>query len=94
MSAAAVDIALRRIDARSAADGRDVSVEILFHPGGAAPGEETVWTRYPWVRAYYYSPWRRRESEVLRGPELAACLRRWGATTRSAAPPGGSTRGH
>jgi YdjC-like protein len=92
MSAVAVDAALRRIHARSAPDGREASVEILFHPGSAAPGEEAVWTRYPWGRAYYYSPWRRRESEVLRGPELAACLRRWRAATPPAAPSGGSTR--
>jgi predicted glycoside hydrolase/deacetylase ChbG (UPF0249 family) len=93
MSPDAVDAALRRIRARSGGDDAEVSVEILFHPGGAAPGEEeAVWARYPELVGYYFSPWRRFESRALRSPEMAACLGRWRAVTGGAAPPGGSTR--
>lgn len=93
MSPDAVDACLRRIRALSAGDGANVSVEILFHPGEAVPGEEPIWASYPALRAYYLSPWRRFESEGLRSPEMAACLERWRAVTSSAAPPPGSTRG-
>ena len=87
-----MDASLRRIRALSGGDGGDVSVEILFHPGGAAPGEETIWAGYPELVAYYFSPWRRFESEGLRSPEMAACLAGWRGLTGPAAPPAGSTR--
>ncbi len=89
MSPSAVDAALRRIGALSGGDAGNVSVEILFHPGGAAPGEEAIWARYPALRAYYFSPWRRFESEGLRRPEMAACLARWRTIKGPAAPPAG-----
>jgi predicted glycoside hydrolase/deacetylase ChbG (UPF0249 family) len=88
-----VDASLRRIRARSGGDDANVSVEILFHPGGAAPGEAAIWERYPWLVDYYFSPWHRFESEGLRSPEMAACIERWRALTGPAAPPAGSTRG-
>ena len=93
MSPGAVEASLRRIATLSASDHRDVSVEIVFHPGGAAPREEAIWARYRALRAYYFSPWRRFESERLRSPEMAACLERWRATTGPAAPPAGGTKG-
>jgi predicted glycoside hydrolase/deacetylase ChbG (UPF0249 family) len=93
MSPGAVDAALRRIRALSGADVANVRVEILFHPGGAAAGEEAIWTRYPRALRAYYSPWRRFESEALRSPEMAACLDRWRTITGPATPPAGSTRG-
>jgi predicted glycoside hydrolase/deacetylase ChbG (UPF0249 family) len=93
MSPGAVDAALRRIRALSGGDAGNVSVEILFHPGGAAPGEEGIWARYPAVADYYFSPWRRFESEGLRSPEMVVCLERWGAVKAPAAPPDGSTTG-
>jgi hypothetical protein len=93
MSPSAVDASLRRIRALSRGDAGNVSVEILFHPGGAVPGEEAIWARYPAIRAYYFSPWRRFESEGLRSPEMAACLERWRTVTGPAAPPAGSTTG-
>lgn len=93
MSPGAVDAALRRIHALSGSNAAGVSVEILFHPGGAAPGEEAIWARYSAVGAYYFSPWRRFESEGLRSPEMAACLERWRTITGSGAPPAGSTTG-
>jgi predicted glycoside hydrolase/deacetylase ChbG (UPF0249 family) len=92
MSPGAVDAALRRIRARTRRDNADVSVEILFHPGSAAPGEEALWVRYPEFAAYYGSRWRRLESAALRSPEMAECLGRWSFTRGAAAPPG-STRG-
>lgn len=93
MSPSAVDASLRRVRALSGGNAGNVSVEILFHPGGAVPGEEVIWARYPAIRAYYLSPWRRFESEGLRSPEMAACLERWRTVTGPAAPPAGSTTG-
>jgi chitin disaccharide deacetylase len=93
MSAAAVEAALGRIWARVGPASAEQSVEVLFHPGGAAPGEEAIWASYPSLRAYYYSPWRRAESESLRGPEMAACLERWRPVSEPAARPPGSTTG-
>ena len=93
LSPGAVDAALRRIRAASGDDGGDVSVEIAFHPGGAAAGEETIWARYPWLVDYYFSPWHRFESESLRSPEMAECLERWRTVRGRATPPAGSTRG-
>ena len=81
-----VDDSLRRIHARSAGVRANVSVEILFHPGGAAPGEEAVWARYPELGAYYFSPWHRFESDALRSPEMTACLERWRAIAAPPAP--------
>ncbi len=62
MSAEALDAALQRID--------EGSVEVLFHPGAAEPGEEGIWADYPELLAYYFSPWRRVESERLRAANL------------------------
>lgn len=76
MTPAAVDKALGRLRARSQKSS-ELSVELLFHPGGAAPGEEAIWARYPALAAYYFSPDRRAESEALRSPAMAACLARW-----------------
>ena len=86
-----MDASLRRIRALSGGGAGDVSVEIVFHPGGAAPGEEAIWARYPALRAYYFSPWRRFESDGLRSPEMAACLARWRTITGPASPMAGST---
>jgi len=90
MSPSAVDASLRRIRALSGGDAGKVSVEILFHPGGAAPGEESIWARYPALRAYYFSPWRRFESDCLRSPEMAALLARWRTIKGAATPPAGN----
>jgi predicted glycoside hydrolase/deacetylase ChbG (UPF0249 family) len=62
MNAEALDAALLRID--------EGSVEVVFHPCAAAPGEEEIWAAYPDLRAYYFAPERRLESERLRAPEL------------------------
>lgn len=93
MSAKAVDASLRRIRALSRGDAANASVEILFHPGGATPDEKAIWARYPAIGAYYFSPWRRFESEALRSPEMAACLARWRTITTPAVPSPESTRG-
>ena len=92
MSPGAVDASLRRISALSGGS-RDFSVEIAFHPGGAAPGDEAIWVRYPELVSYYFSPWHRFEEDGLRSPEMAACLARWRTVKGSAAPPAGNTRG-
>jgi predicted glycoside hydrolase/deacetylase ChbG (UPF0249 family) len=72
MSAAAIDAALGDLGDRAG------SAEILFHPGGARYGEEELWSDQPGQRAYYFSRWRRIESERLRSDEMAECLARWG----------------
>ena len=72
MSPAVVDAALRRIRLDRVAR----SVEILFHPGQAVRGEEPIWSRYPAFRKYYFSEWRKFESDGVRGADLKACLER------------------
>ena len=84
-----VDDSLRRIHALSSGDAATVAGELAFHPGGAAPGEEAMWVRYPWLVTYYSSPWHRFESEGLRSPEMTACLKRWRSITTGS--PAGST---
>ena len=93
MSSDAMDAALHRIRARAGNNHAAVSVEIIFHPGGAPPGEQALWVRYPELVDYYSSPWHHFESEALRSPELAACLERWRDVRGPAAPPAGSTTG-
>jgi predicted glycoside hydrolase/deacetylase ChbG (UPF0249 family) len=92
MSPTAVDASLRRVRARARDQAGNISVELLFHPGGAAPGEEAIWARYPAMRAYYFSPWRRFESECLRSPEMVACLARWRTIMAPASRSAGNTR--
>jgi hypothetical protein len=48
-------------------------IELLFHPGRAAEGEEEVWPeRLIAFREQYRSPWRDRERETLQAPEFKA----------------------
>lgn len=92
LSAGVVDASLRRIASRAGARAADTSVEIAFHPALAAPGEETLWERYPALRAYYFSDWRSSESAALRSPEMAATLARFKTVgPPPAKAPGGST---
>jgi hypothetical protein len=65
MRAAAVRSALARLEGRCE-DGE--LVEILFHPGGAAPGEEWLWSEKPSFQSVYYSDWRARERRALESP--------------------------
>lgn len=72
MSGEVVRAALERPET-SLGDGE--VVEVLFHPGGAAAGEEDVWSsRENDIRAHYFSPSRRREREALEDPELRELL--------------------
>lgn len=73
MSAGVVRAALERVRARA---GRDTTLELLFHPGAAAPGEESLWDAYPAYRAFYFSPCRDDESRSLRSNELRELLDR------------------
>ena len=63
------------------ASGTRGSVEILFHPGRARADESALWSDRPELRAYYLSPDRDREAELLRSPALARLLRARGGTT-------------
>ena len=67
----AVDAALARLEDRCRADEL---VEILFHPGGAAPGEEWMWNGKPSFRNVYYSDWRTRERDTLKSPAFRALV--------------------
>ena len=61
--------ALARLEGRCKADEL---VEILLHPGGAAPGEEWIWNGKPSFRSVYYSDWRTRERDTLKSPAFRA----------------------
>ena len=74
MSPAVVEAALARLRARGVDD--DAEVEVLFHPGGAAPDEASLWARRPEQRAFYLSPDRARESEAVRSAALREILAR------------------
>jgi len=65
MQIAAASAALARLEGRCESEA---IVEILFHPGGAAPGEEWIWNQKPAFRDVYYSPWRERERDTLASP--------------------------
>jgi predicted glycoside hydrolase/deacetylase ChbG (UPF0249 family) len=67
----AVRAALARLERRCKADEL---VEILLHPGGAAPGEEPVWNGKPSFRNVYYSHWRTRERDTLKSPAFSALV--------------------
>ncbi len=67
----AVNAALARLEGRCSADEL---VEILLHPGGAAPGEEWIWDGKPSFRNVYYSPWRARERDTLKSPAFRALV--------------------
>jgi predicted glycoside hydrolase/deacetylase ChbG (UPF0249 family) len=67
----AVSAAFARLEGRCK---EDELVEILLHPGGAAPGEEWVWNEKPSFRHVYYSDWRRRERDTLKSPAFGALV--------------------
>jgi hypothetical protein len=67
----AVNAALARLEGRCRADEL---VEILLHPGGAAPGEEWIWNEKPSFRNVYYSDWRTRERDTLKSPAFRALV--------------------
>lgn len=72
MSVGVVRGALAHLTKRAA---RDDVVEILFHPGGAAPGEEDSWPdRLSAFREQYFSPWRARERATLEDPAFREVL--------------------
>jgi predicted glycoside hydrolase/deacetylase ChbG (UPF0249 family) len=56
-------------------DGITGTVEILFHPGRARPGEAALWNDRPELRALYLSPDRDREAALLCSPAFARLLR-------------------
>jgi hypothetical protein len=64
----AAGAALARLEGRCKSDDL---VEILLHPGGAAPGEEWIWNGKPSFRNVYYSDWRLRERDTLKSPPFA-----------------------
>jgi predicted glycoside hydrolase/deacetylase ChbG (UPF0249 family) len=68
----AVRAALDRLEGRCEADEL---IEILLHPGGAAPGEEWVWNEKPSFRNVYYSHWRTRERNTLKSPAFSALVK-------------------
>jgi len=53
---------------------KDAIVEILFHPGGAKAGEQTIWSSNKRLLNHYYSPWRTREQEMLKRSSLKKFL--------------------
>jgi hypothetical protein len=67
----AVNAALARLEGQCRADEL---VEILFHPGGAAPGEEWIWDGKSSFRNVYYSDWRARECDTLKSPTFRALV--------------------
>jgi len=71
MCEAAVHSALVRLEDRCKANEL---VEILFHPGGAAPGEESLWNEKPSFQSVYYSDWRARERSTLKSAALRALV--------------------
>lgn len=71
MRQAVVESALARLEHRTQADEL---VEILFHPGGAVPGEEGIWNEKPSFQSVYYSDWRTRERETLKSPAFRALV--------------------
>jgi hypothetical protein len=76
MSSRVVEAGLRRIREREARD--DAEVEVLFHPGGAAPGEGGLWAHNRAHHAFYVSALRACESEEVRSAAMRACLARFG----------------
>ncbi len=71
MRVAAAGAALARLESRCRGDEL---VEILLHPGGAAPGEDWIWNEKPAFRDVYYSPWRKRERDTLESPAFRALV--------------------
>jgi hypothetical protein len=71
MRVEAVRAALARLEGRC---GGDELVEILLHPGGAAPGEDWIWNRKPAFRDVYHSPWRKRERDTLESSAFRALV--------------------
>ncbi len=59
------------------ADKKNATVEILFHPGGANDGEETLWANNDMLLKYYFSSWRKFESNELTSEYLVNFLRRF-----------------
>ena len=55
--------------------GAHGTVEILFHPGRARPDEAWLWRNRPELAAFYLSPDRDREAELLCSEALADLLR-------------------
>ena len=76
MTESVVARALRRIAGRVRPDQ---TIEVLFHPGAASRGEESQWADHPRLGSYYFSPWRSKESAVLRSPSFAALIARYDA---------------
>jgi hypothetical protein len=64
------------------------TVEILFHPGRAYPDEVNLWSDRPELGAFYLSPNRDREAELLCSSELAHLLRSFDSGTSDGAPAG------
>jgi predicted glycoside hydrolase/deacetylase ChbG (UPF0249 family) len=58
--------------------GTTGSVEILFHPGRARHDEASLWNDRPELRAFYLSPDRDREADLLCSPLLGQLLRTYG----------------
>jgi predicted glycoside hydrolase/deacetylase ChbG (UPF0249 family) len=71
MRVAAASAALARLEERCRGDEL---VEILLHPGGAAPGEDWIWNEKPSFRNVYYSSWRKRECDTLVSPAFRALV--------------------
>ncbi len=63
MSADVTASALRKIKKLGQTDP---VVELLFHPGAAAQGEEHHWEQYPGLEAYYFSSARKAEADNLK----------------------------
>jgi chitin disaccharide deacetylase len=53
-------------------------VEILFHPGRGRPNEASLWSDRPELQAFYLSPDRDREADLLRSTALGHLLRPYG----------------
>jgi len=82
------EAAVRSAMARVPRNGRNGMVEVLFHPGGARPGEETLWAGRPDLAQYYLSPWRHRERETVKSSSFQGLMRLLRAAGQD--PPPGS----
>lgn len=72
-TSATADLLKRRT---SAQNGSETDMEILFHPGRAAAGEEDLWHRYPGFRHFYFSKRRDLEVRTLKSAEFRMWLER------------------
>ncbi len=65
MNAKFIEKSLRAIRSATGRNDKDITVEILLHPGGATSEEAYLWDKYPEIRNFYLSDDRVSEKDVL-----------------------------